>query len=149
MNQDKGKLAEFVELAAPGLKARLICSYAQRAFEGGRSLAVHVPDEREARELDETLWTFAQDAFIPHVRLEEAKEPLIEPVILFSGDPGDLEADVLLLSVDGDLPDWFGRFAHVRDFAVLYDEALRQASRRRYAACKAAGYRMSMVKPGT
>jgi DNA polymerase-3 subunit chi len=145
----QGKLAEFVELSAPGLKARLICSYAQRAYEGGLTLALHVPDEREARELDEALWTFAQDAFIPHVRLEEARDPLIEPVVLFSGEPGELESDVLVLSVDGELPDWFGRFPHIRDFAVLYDEALRQAGRRRYAACKAAGYRMSMVKPAT
>ena len=138
--------AEFVELHAAGEKLRLICTAAQRAYEGGSTVAVYVPDQAEARELDETLWTFAQDAFIPHVRLEEAAEPLIEPVILLSGDPGEVQSDLLIVCTDGELPEWFARFPRIRDFAVLYDEPLRQASRARFAACRAAGYHMSLVK---
>ncbi len=143
---DNDRTAEFVELHAPEGKVRLICGYVQRAFEGGSSVAVYVPDHSEAQELDDSLWTFAQDAFIPHVRLEEATDPLTEPVVLFSGEPGDVRADLLVVSTDGELPAWFERFPHLRDFAVLYDEPLRQASRARFAACRAAGYKMSMVK---
>ncbi len=143
---DEDKSAEFVELHAPEEKARLVCNYVRRAYEGGQTVAVYVPDRAEAEELDTTLWTFAQDAFIPHVRLEEAAEPLIEPVVLFSREPGDVQADLLVVSTDGELPGWFERFPHLRDFAVLYDEPLRQASRARFAACRAAGYKMSMVK---
>jgi DNA polymerase-3 subunit chi len=143
------KSAEFVEVHAPGGKGRLVCAHVQRAYEGGDTVAVYVPDPAEAEDLDEALWTFAQDAFIPHVRLEEATSPLIEPVILFSGEPGELEADLLVVSTDGELPGWFGRFRRIRDFAVLYDEALRQAGRARFAACRAAGYHMSMVKTQT
>ena len=138
--------AEFVELHAPEGKSRLVCSTVQRAFESGQTVAVYVPDPAEAEELDNALWTFAQDAFIPHVRLEEAAEPLIEPVVLFSREPGDTGADLLVVVTGGELPGWFARFPHLRDFAVLYDEAQRQASRARFAACRAAGYRMSMVK---
>jgi len=147
VTKEEGKVAEFVELHAPQDKARLICTHVRRLYQGGGTVLIYVPDQAEAQDLDGTLWTFAQDAFIPHVRLEEAQEPLIEPVILCSGDPGEVEADQLVLSTEGDLPEWFGRFRHIRDFAVLYDDALRQASRRRYAACRDAGYHMTMVKP--
>jgi DNA polymerase-3 subunit chi len=145
----ESRSAEFVELHAAGERVRLICTAAQRAFEGGGTAAVYVPDPAEARELDEALWTFAQDAFIPHVRLEEAQQPLIEPVVLFSGEPGDVDSDLLIVSTGGELPEWFARFRRIRDFAVLYDEPLRQASRARFAACRAAGYHMSLVKTPT
>jgi len=144
MSHDKS--AEFVEVHADGEKERLICAYVRRAYEGGDTVAVYVPDRAEAEGLDERLWTFAQDAFIPHVRLEDATEPFIEPVILLSGEPGELAAELLIVSTDGKLPEWFAHFPRIRDFAVLYDEPLRQASRTRFAACRAAGYHMSMVK---
>ena len=54
--------------------------------------------------------------------------------------------DVLIVASADGLPSWFDRFHRIYDFAVVYDEGLRQAGRDRYSACKDAGYRMRFAK---
>jgi DNA polymerase-3 subunit chi len=147
MAADAEKVAEFIELRSPDDRLPEACARTQLHYERGRTVAVYVPEPGIATELDHVLWIFRQNAFIPHVRLEKAEGPVIEPVIIFSGHAPDLQADVLIVLTDGDLPAGFERFPHVCDFAEVYDPARRQASRQRYTACQSAGYRMRFVKP--
>lgn len=145
--EQKEKVAEFIELASPAQKLEQMCLRITRCYRNGQTVAVYAPDTGEAAELDNALWTFRQNSFVPHVRLEEADEPLIEPVLIFSGEPGDLAADVLFVaSVEGDLP-WFVRFPHVYDFAPVYDDELKAAARQRFNTYKEAGYRMRFIQP--
>ena len=146
MDEQLERLAEFIELRSAEDKVPLVCSRTARHYERGETVSIFAPDETEAVELDASLWTFRQNAFIPHVRLEQADERLIEPVVIFSADPGEVQSDVLILASADALPEWFDRFPHIYDFAVLYDERLRQSSRGRFAACQAAGYRMRFIK---
>ena len=146
MDAEREKVAEFIELRAPDDRLPAACHRASLCYERNETVSLYVPDDAEAAELDVTLWTFRQDSFIPHVRLEQAEEPLLEPVVIFSADPGPVESDVLIVISNGVLPEWFERFRHVYDFAPIYDEAPRQAGRERYAACQAAGYRMRFIK---
>lgn len=147
MAEQQQKVAEFIELRSAQERLPLVCRYVRRRFESGGTVSVYVPDDSLAEELDTQLWTFAQDAFIPHVRLEEADAPLIEPVVIFGGDPGEAVSDVLVLCVEDELPEWFELFPHIYDFAAVYDEELRAAGRRRYQACKDAGYHMRFIRP--
>lgn len=145
--EQKEKVAEFIEVASPAQKLEQMCLRITRCYRNGQTVAVYAPDTGEAAELDNALWTFRQNSFVPHVRLEEADEPLIEPVLIFSGEPGDLAADVLFVaSVEGDLP-WFVRFPHVYDFAPVYDDELKAAARQRFNTYKEAGYRMRFIQP--
>ncbi len=146
MDGQHDRVATFVELLSPGDRLRLVCDWTERHYLQGETVCIRVRDEGEADELDLLLWTFRQEAFIPHVRLERAEEPLIEPVTIVTGDPGEAQSDVLILASADGLPDGFERFARICDFAVVYDEGLRQASRDRFAACKQAGYHMRFVK---
>ena len=147
MASENDRVAEFIELRSPDDRMPEACARTLLHYEHGRTVAVYVPEPDVAAELDKALWTFRQNAFIPHVRLEEADAPLIEPVVLFSGDAPDLQADVLIVLTDGDLPAGFERFTHVYDFAEVHDPARRQAGRQRYTACQSAGYRMRFIKP--
>lgn len=147
MSEKSEKVAEFIELHAPEEKPAQVCLRTAIHYERGETVSIYTPDQGEAAELDSRLWTFRQNAFIPHVRLEEAEDPLVEPVVIFSAEPGDVESDVLIVASADGLPDWFAAFAHLYDFAAVYDAELRQASRARYAACKDAGYRMRFIKP--
>jgi DNA polymerase-3 subunit chi len=147
MATETERVAEFIELRSPDDRLPEACARTQLHFERGRTVAVYVPDPDDAAELDKALWTFRQNAFIPHVRIEEAEEPVIEPVLLFSGEAPDLQAQVLIVLTDGPLPAGFERFPHVCDFAEVYDQARRQAGRGRYTACQSAGYRMRFIKP--
>jgi len=146
MADEHDRAATFVELLSPGDRLRFVCEWTERYYLEGRTVCILLNDEAEADELDSLLWTFRQEAFIPHVRLEKAEEPVIEPVIIATGDPDEVESDALILGSGDGLPEGFERFGRICDFAVVYDEGLRQASRDRFAACKNAGYHMRFVK---
>jgi DNA polymerase-3 subunit chi len=148
MSEQPQKVAEYVELSSPEDRLPLACARALRHYRRGQTVALYTTDPAQAAELDERLWTFQQNSFVPHVRLEEAEEPLIEPVVIFSGEPPDIEADVLVLVQADELPSWFGRFRRLCDFAEVYDEQRRRAARERYSACQEAGYRMRFSRPG-
>jgi DNA polymerase-3 subunit chi len=147
MNDQGERIAEFIELRSPEQRLSFVCDLAARHCERGETVAVYCPDPSDAEALDSLLWTFRQNSFIPHVRLEHAEEPLIEPVLIFGGEPDGVEAEVLILASAEGVPEWYERFAYIHDFAAVYDEGMRQAGRDRYAAYKGAGYRMRFVRP--
>lgn len=147
MNGERQKVAEFIELRSAEEKVPQVCARAAFHFERGETVAIHTDDPAEADEIDDRLWSFRQNSFVPHVQRGEAAEPVIEPVIIFEGEPAGLEADVLVVASADSAPAWAERFAHVYDFAQVYDEKLRNAARRRFAAYKEAGYRMRFIKP--
>ena len=140
-------VAEFIELRTPEDRLPQICARATYHFERGETVAIHADDPDEARDIDEQLWTFRQNSFVPHVQRERAEDPVIEAVVIFSGEPEGLAADVLILAAADGVPDWAREFAHVYDFAQIYDEALRSAARKRFAAYQKSGYRMRFIKP--
>jgi DNA polymerase-3 subunit chi len=148
MGKGQQRIAEYVELRAPHSRLPAVCNLAERHFERGEAVVIYSPDPSEADELDALLWTLRQNSFVPHVRWENASEPVLESVLIFGGEPPEsVEAEVLVVASADGMPGWFTRFPHVYDFALVYDDALRQASRERYAVCKAAGYQMRFIRP--
>ncbi len=148
MIQESQKLAEFIKLDSPEEKLRLVCLWTQKCYERGETAAVHLAGREEAERLDGKLWTFEDRAFIPHVRFEQAEEPVVEPVVIYCEEEPLGEAEVLIEAAGGEPSERFRGFDHVFDFAETYDEHLRELSRRRYTACREAGYRMRFIEPG-
>ena len=146
MTKQDAKVAEFIQLGSPGDKLRLVCGRAQKCCEDGATVAVRVASQEEAEQLDGMMWTFRDISFIPHVRFGEAQQPVIEPVMIYAGEEPVGEADVLIEAGGGEPRDHSQQFDHVFDFAEVYDEALKEASRRRYTAYQQAGYRMRYIK---
>jgi DNA polymerase-3 subunit chi len=141
------KVAEFIELRSPAQKAEQVFARTEVHYEQGQTVAIYSRDPDELSELDQTLWSLKQNSFIPHVRAEETDELHLEPVVLFGAEADPLEADVLIIASADELPAWAVHFAHLYDFAEVYDEDRRTAGRGRFAACKAAGYRMRFIQP--
>jgi len=140
------KTAEFIQLARPEDRVPLLCRTVERHYLRGNTVAVHLPDEAEAAELDQTLWTFRQNSFIPHVRLAAGEEPLLEPVLIACAGEQLPQSDVVVVASRTEPERWIGRFDYICDFAEVYDEKLRSAARERFAAYKAAGRRMRYIK---
>jgi DNA polymerase IIIc chi subunit len=94
------------------------------------------------------LWSFRQNSFIPHGRLEDLDGPLLEAAVIVTEDPAGLPAelyDVLIVVTEDGMPESFERFRRVQDFAPTYDPQAQKAARERYAACQSAGYKMRFV----
>lgn len=139
-------VAEFIALNSPDERLRLVCKWTLRCYEQGRTVAIRIGDEPDAQQLDKLLWTFADQAFVPHLLARKSTEPVLEPVLIYLPGEAVGAADVLFEAASGPPFDEFERFTYIYDFAEVYDEELRHISRERYSAYKEAGYRMRYVE---
>ncbi len=146
MGHQSDRVAEFIELRSAADRIPQVCARTARYYEQGLTVSIWTDTSEDGAEIDDVLWTFRQQSFIPHVRGDRATAPVIEPVVVLWGDPCEFESDALVLAGGGEPAHWHLGFARVCDFAPVYDEGLRLAARRRYCALQAAGYRMRFVR---
>ena len=117
---------------------RLVCELAKRAFANSLPTLVLVRDRAQAEELDDLLWSFEPDAFIPHQIAGEDME--------------EEEADVLIVPPDADAP-MRPLVINLRDAAVEggfervlevvpADPAARDPLRERWRQYKARGFEL-------
>ena len=129
--------ADFYLIAKPRFRddpLLLVCELARKAFESGQSVLVLVRSFEQAEQLDEKLWEFSDDAFIPH-QIAGDDDDAVTPVLIAA--PGMQTADrPLVINLRDDCaPGLFERVLEV----VPADEALRLGSRQRWKTYKAAG----------
>ncbi len=127
---------EFYDVKTGRLDLAL-CRQVQAAYEQGQRVYVWAGSQEEARRLDDLLWTYREDGFVPH-DLWSGGEPLAAPVAVgwAAGNPNG--ATCLVLARDAS-PDQVRAFARVVDFAPAQDAAGLAAARARFRAFRDAG----------
>jgi DNA polymerase-3 subunit chi len=124
-------------------RLKLACTLCDEAMQRDQHVFVNVTSEREARQLDELLWTFLQGSFIPHRIVEKPlEEAPREPVVIgLAQEPAGQRWD-LLVNLAADVPEFFSRYARVVE-VVDGDAARREQSRERYRFYRDRGYPLS------
>ncbi len=135
--------ADFYLITKPRFRADpllLVCELARKAFDSGSPTLILARDVAQAEAIDDTLWAFDPDAYVPHQ--------------ISAGDAAD-EADVpvLIVTPEIDLP---GRsmVINLRDEAVTLacervlevvpaDESAREPQRQRWKQYKARGFELN------
>ena len=121
---------DFYILSQEDAQARqeFACRIADKAFRQGRSVYIHTAGEQAGKSLDQLLWSFRPQSFLPH-SLQGATDS--EPVFIGWGDdPGD-HNDVLI-NLDLKVPTFVGRFSRVTEVVVQAPEVrdpLRQSAK--------------------
>ncbi len=79
-------------------KLRLVCQLAGTAFRKGHKVYISALDEAQCEQLDQLLWTFAANSFIPHVSLLNNRNPDLDkfPVVIGYKEPAEKFNDVLI-----------------------------------------------------
>jgi DNA polymerase-3 subunit chi len=108
-----------------------------KALQGGRRIVVRAPDADAVERLNEQLWTFNADAFLPHGSKTDGFAP-DQPVWLTDGDDNPNKADVLVLT-GGAAGDPSG-FTLCCDMFDGNDEAALAAARTRWKTYKDQGF---------
>lgn len=134
--------ADFYLIAKPRFREQpllLVCELAKRAFEAGKPTLVLARDAAQAEQLDDLLWSFDPDAYVPHqIAGEDPDEDEADVLIAPPGVDVPLRAFVINLrdaSVDGD----FERVLEV----VPADESARGPLRARWTQYKARGFEVN------
>jgi DNA polymerase-3 subunit chi len=68
-----------------------------KAWQSGENVMVRVPDKREASRLNDLLWSFRADSFIPH-GMDSDKNADQQPVFVTANDENVNEANILILT---------------------------------------------------
>ncbi len=101
-----------------------------KALERGHKIVVKLADEGAVAAMNEHLWTFSPNSFIPHGSVKEGDAPL-QPVWLTAVDENPNEADVLILGV-GAQSEMQGNFALCCEMLNGHDEGAVQVARGRW-----------------
>lgn len=106
----------------------LACRLADKAYGLGHTVYLYAGSDAQAAALDDLLWTFRQDSFVPHERypsMEEASSPVLVGVAV----PATVSAQVLINCTDR-LPEGFERFERVVELVDQQPEALAKSRER-------------------
>lgn len=129
--------ADFYLIAKPRFRGDpllLVCELARRAFESGQRTLILVRSLEQAEQLDEKLWDFDENAFVPH-QIAGDDDDAITPVLIVA--PGVQTPDrALVINLRDEIAP--GRFERVLE-VVPDDETQRLGSRERWKSYKAAG----------
>ncbi|MBT3867136.1 MAG: DNA polymerase III subunit chi [Gammaproteobacteria bacterium] len=111
------------------------CRLIDMVYRKGHQIYVHTSAEEQAKTLNEQLWTFKEDSFVPHSLHSEAMDVPIK--IGFDHEPE--EHQDVLINLSGQIPHFFSRFDRVAEI-VPVDQNSRKSARENYAYYKERGY---------
>jgi DNA polymerase-3 subunit chi len=130
---------DFYILAGNTTPARFSCSAAGKAYAQGNKVYIMAPDQAEAMNLDDLLWTYHDISFLPHARVGDAAAS-DAPIAI--GWPGAAVPDAdVLINLTGSVPDCVASFARIVE--IVADEPLqKQLGRERYRQYRERGFEL-------
>ncbi|MEE8388676.1 MAG: DNA polymerase III subunit chi [Acidiferrobacterales bacterium] len=118
---------------------RVACRLAEKAFRLGHRVYMYTDDIDACKKLDELLWTFSANSFVPHTLGLGAGE-LETPVCIGDQEPPTGFEDILI-SMSKEVPSFFSRFERVAEVVGASDSEKQQA-RARYRYYRGRGYEL-------
>lgn len=138
-NDDLSKNNNAVNLYTPNYQACLQASY---FYSQNQRVFIYTTDQEQAEAIDEMLWSFQPDSFIPHNLVGEG--PKAGAAVEISWQPIQGRRPILINLTDT-MPDFAHQFNYIVDF-VPTDEALKQLARERFKACRQKGFLVNNEK---
>ncbi len=135
-------IVEFIKLKKPE-KARLLCELAELHYQGGSRVYLTVQDENQAVTLDQFLWTYKKNSFLPHSCDTGAVDCLDDPIVIGTRDRNPNAARILVMGKPCSIS-FMKQFEKIYDFVELYDEELTRAARCRFAQYRELGFAPGM-----
>jgi DNA polymerase-3 subunit chi len=131
--------ADFYLIAKPRfLEAPLllVCELARRANDGGQPLLILATSMQQAETLDELLWEFDPDAYIPHQIAGQDEDDELTPVLIVAPE-SDVPMRPLVLNLRSEAV--AGDFERVLE-VVPADASAREPLRARWKQYKERGF---------
>ena len=116
-----------------------VCRLIDKVTRLGHRVLVTLDDPAEAEHLDELLWTFKPESFIPHTRLPSDTQEQVEITT-------DLHAEIplhnhhnVLINLSRVVPTYFSRFERLSEVVIQQPEILKN-TREHYSFYRERGY---------
>lgn len=136
LNEELTKVDFYIlPSAEPSARLDFACKLTEKAWRLGLRVYLHCSDAAQRQDLDERLWRFKGESFVPHSNTEDQPDGVI--VMGLSDAPASHQD--LLINLDLKVPEFFKRFARVAE-VVVEDPAVRLAARESFRFYREHGY---------
>ncbi len=127
-------------------RLQLACRLIEKAYKNRHRVYIHAENQPEAHQLDELLWTYREDSFIPHNLYGEGPEPAPPIQIGFDAQP-EKHRDILI-NLSSNIPTFYHQFNRVLEL-VPNDAALQESARNRFRQYRQQGFEIKTHKMST
>jgi len=134
----------FVETTASRMEVRA-CEIAEGLYAKGGSLLIIAEDDKQAERLDDLLWTFKPDSFVPHGISSGSADEADQPVLITTANER-LKKRNSLLMMDYLEAELVGQFPHAVHLVVVDNPERLVASREYWTQLKEAGFTLRHQK---
>jgi len=117
-----------LDAAGAGAVERYACRLAEKAWRSGHAVWVHTESRAAARAVDEALWTFRDDSFVPHA--VAGPDAYDTPIVIGDGR-APATAPEVLINLGATVPDFAGSCGRIAEI-VGADQSSREAGRARF-----------------
>lgn len=134
--------ADFYLIAKPRFldqPMRLVCELARKSYDSNHWTLILARDAAQAEEIDDLLWSFDDDAYIPHQIAGTDEEDELTPVLIATPDV-DAPPRALVINLRDDA--YAGQCERVLE-VVPADPAARDPLRERWKQYKARGFEVN------
>ena len=113
----------------------MVCRVAEKAWKAGHCVLVQTVSTADTARLDQLLWTFRQDSFVPHDVIRDANGPSVEELretrIWLGAGPVPPSMQDVLINLTDDVPLAFTQFARIAEVVDGSDDS-RSSGRERF-----------------
>ena len=115
------------------------CLQASHFYRQNQRVFIYTHDQTQAEQIDELLWAFESDSFVPHNLVGEGPKQGA-PVEISYQPPRGRRA--VLINLTETMPTFANQFQFIVDF-VPSDETLKQQARERFKTCRQWGFQVN------
>ncbi len=133
----------IIEESQGNARLRLTCRLIEKAYKNRHRIYVHADTQNTAHQLDEMLWTYREDSFLPHNLYGDGPEPAPPIQIGFAVTP-DKQRDILI-NLSLTVPAFYPQFARVLE-VISNDAEIQAAGREHYKQYRADGHPINIHK---
>jgi DNA polymerase-3 subunit chi len=124
-------------------RLNVACRLIEKAYKLRHRVYIQVNNQIEAFQLDELLWTYRDDSFLPHNLYGEGPLPAPPIQIGFNGPP-EKQRDILI-NLSQSIPEFYTQFTRVLEL-VTSDPVAQTTAREHYRTYRTQGHDITTHK---
>lgn len=117
-----------------------VCRLIEKAYKQRHRIYVHTEEQNIAHQLDEMLWTYREDSFLPHNLYGEGPEPT-PPIQIGINVTPEQHRDILI-NLSQTVPTCYTQFKRIIEI-ITDDENAKTAGRERYRTYRTSGFEIN------
>ncbi len=129
--------------ALPLQRLQFACRLIEKAYKQKHRIFINAQDQAEAHQLDELLWTYREDSFLPHNLLGEG--PYSAPPIQIGVEATPENHRDILLNLSHTVPTCHTQFNRILEL-ILNEPSAQEFARERFRFYRSHGFELNTHK---